>query len=92
MKLVYFSLQSLPWSQRTHLGYAATIFLSIMMGESYLILNGSILLLFISICLHHRAFYKRFENSMHRFNSSVHEKRANEILCEVIDFHNCVKR
>lgn len=81
----------LPWDQQSYAGYTATIGLSIMMGESYLILNGSILLLFIAICLHHRAFYNRFENSLHKFNCSNQETDSREILCEIIDFHNTVK-
>lgn len=47
---------SLPWNEETPLGYIAEIGFNIAIDQAYMISNGALLLLFISICLHHQAF------------------------------------
>lgn len=62
------------------------------MGDTYLAFNGLVLFLFISICLHHRAFYKRFEHSVRKLDQmeqNVDIVKRN--LREIIQFHNSVK-
>lgn len=57
-----------------------------------MITNGTILLLFIAMCLHHRAFYKMYAHSLRELDH-VDEKRNDRIvLCELIEFHGMAKR
>lgn len=55
--------KSLPWNQQTPFGCFWEIVYHIVVGEVYLFLNGTFLLFFVSLCLHHRAFYERFQFS-----------------------------
>lgn len=45
---------------------------------------------FVSICLHHRAFYQVFVYSVNKIGQSETSER--ELLCELIHFHTSVKR
>lgn len=48
----------------TYLGYFGEI-VAINLGcAAYVIASGAVLLLFISICFHHQAFFKIFEHSI----------------------------
>lgn len=85
-----FHFYSLPWNQQTLLGYFGEICFSILMGESFLLFN-SLILLFISISLHHQAFYKRFKHSLREIERPG-EKRNNErFLCELVRFHITIR-
>lgn len=81
---------SLPWNQNTPIGYITTMVYSISSSESYFLLNGSILLLFISMCLHHRAFYRRFEYSLDNLDNLNQKTNSNQEFSELIDFHNSI--
>lgn len=61
-----------------------------MIGTSYLIGNGVPLILFISMCLHHQAFYKMFQYSLEQFN--VSERKRNDEINDIIRFHVLTKR
>lgn len=54
-----------------------------------MIANGTILLLFISMCLHHRAFYKMMKNSIDKLNQKSNDEiRCDEkFLRDLIQFH-----
>lgn len=80
---------SLPWSQDHPLGYAGTMFFEIMVCLAYLTYVGVFLLLFISLCLIHRAFYRKFRHLMRKFDEDPEHKV--EKLCDVIRFHNTAK-
>lgn len=82
---------SLPWDQSTPHGYFADVLFCIASGECYLIINGTLLILFVSICWHHQAFYERFRHSVLELNYPRNKSNANEILCELIRFHTTVK-
>ena len=83
-------ISSLFWNENTPSGYAATILSHIAFGETYLFSNGTLLLLYISICWYHRAFYERFDDSIRELDPQQPEN-AKKILCELIDFHNSIK-
>lgn len=56
-------------------------------AETYFLVNGAFLILFISICFHHRAFYKIFESTIEQLgntNSSYNDKL---LLCQLVKFH-----
>lgn len=78
---------SLPWNQRTPAGYATDVCFVAGFSYEYFILNGVPLVLFISICLHHQAFYKMFKHSID--NSSQYDAK---LLCDLIRFHILVKK
>lgn len=82
---------SLPWNQDTVLGYLGEICFNIVTGEAYLA-STSIILFFISMCLHHRAFYHIFRHSVSKINHLDKKRTNKEILCEVIRFHISVKK
>lgn len=82
----------LPWNLQTPRGYIGEILFSIGVCEAYLAFNGTILLMFVSICWHHRAFYKIFQNSLQKFDESVEKQNPKKILSELVSFHNSAKR
>lgn len=80
----------MPWDTRTLVGYAGEITFHLITGALYLHFNGVVMLLFIAICLHHRAFYAMFCHSLQKFD---HEKNnPNQFLCQLIEFHILVKQ
>lgn len=90
---VFFTLIycSLPWDQETFLGYIGEMVVSMICMEGYLIDNGALLLLFISMCLHHQAFYRMFRNSLCKLNRPDKRRNDKEHLCNLIRFHISVK-
>lgn len=56
------AIHSLPRDKSTLFGYSMHVFFSVVCCEAYFIANGSLLVLFISICLYHQTFYKKFRN------------------------------
>lgn len=54
--------------------------------------NGAILLLFISLCLHHRGFYKVFRYSAFQLNTPDRNRNDEEHLRQMIHFHVSVKK
>lgn len=93
-KIMHFSS---PWDKTTMLGYFGEIVQTWIAAEIYLIVNGVALVLFISICIHHRAFYKIFKHSIHEWNScqknqNHDEDRGSIFVRDLIHFHILVKR
>lgn len=86
-----YSVFSLPWNQRTPLGYAMEMFFSVFNADFYFIVNGAFLLLFISICKHHEAFYKMFEHSLRKYDQNDTDRMDKKSLCDLIRFHILVK-
>lgn len=86
-KFSIWRIHSLPWDQRRPLGYFGEFALSSAVAQTYVLANGSYILLFISICRHHQAFSKMFK---HFAQSLIHsEKHPNDerILRDLIEFH-----
>lgn len=81
----------LPWNQTSALGYAQDLFVEVLIGEAYMIFNGSFLLLFISICLHHQAFYKIFQLAVRKLDFSDRNQSDETTMCQLIRFHILVK-
>lgn len=69
------------------MGYFAEIWFHIYYFEAYYI-SGSILLLFIAICLHHQAFYKIFQNKLQKLNHSDERDNSKKLVFQVIRFHS----
>lgn len=84
----YFLCYSFPWNQETYLGYFAEVLANEMFGTVYAIVNLTLLFLFVSICQHHRAFYKMMKSSIDNWcrlkNGNRHDE---EFICELIRFY-----
>lgn len=87
---VYF-LRSLPWDQQNAIGYFCKMVFDFLVGETYLIVNGGVLLLFVSISMHHRAFYNIFEHSLRQLGDPNRSRNDVELLRHLINFHILVK-
>lgn len=82
----------MPWNQQTALGCFSEIVFHILTAQSYLFLNGVFLVLFISLCLHHGAFYERFRYSMNKWNETGSYRNDRKSFCELMQFHILVKK
>lgn len=83
---------SLPWNQTTFGGYSAEMCVSVLFALGYQIPLGTILLFFISICVHHHAFYVIFENSIKKWNRRREKSLLDrKFICDLIRFHISVK-
>lgn len=85
-------LCSLPWDQSTPIGYFYKISFDTLVGVTYLVSNGALLVLFVSICLFHQAFSKMFEHSLRKLGESGGDHNDEELLCQLIQFHISVKK
>lgn len=87
------SPHSLPWDQRTPLGYFSELIFSYLYAASYLISNGTLFLLFISICLHHLAFYEIVQYSLDKLDQPDGNRNEQiKVFYDLIQFHILVKR
>lgn len=83
---------SLPWNQSTYLGYFAEMTFDAVNYESYLLVNGVILLFFMFMCYHHQAFYEIFKRSIAEIDccyDGINFSKKN--LCDFIEFHISIK-
>lgn len=83
---------SLFWNQKTPLGYFAEIIFDIIVGDAYLMTNGTFLLLLVSMCLVEQAFYQIFEHYLIELSYIGEKPKKINHLCALIRFHNTVKR
>lgn len=84
---------SLPWDQTTPVGYGSELILDLPIGFSCMVVNGVFLLLFVSICQHHQAFYKMFKYSINNSKRSDGANRCDaKFICDLIDFYNSVEK
>lgn len=80
---------SVPWNQRTLLGYLAESAFIVSFAETYFISNGAVAVPFLAICWHHQAFYQMFREKLNQLN--VESGNDKIVLCELIQFHTSVK-
>lgn len=71
------------------MGYWAEIVFNIAIDQAYLISNGALLLLFISICLHHQAFQKIIGYMATELNNNINTSENR--LAEIIRFQMEIK-
>lgn len=83
---------SLPWDQSTLFGYSLEICFNIFVSEAYLLVNGALLLQFISICLHHRTFQEIFQNEARKLDHRDKNRNDAEHLRNMICFHIAAKK
>lgn len=82
----------LPWNQNTLLGLCGEFGFGLLYGVTYCIVSWSFSLLFISICMHHMAFYEVFRYSIQKLNVPVKNRENAEFLRKIINFHRSIKR
>lgn len=61
----------------------------------FMLVNGTFLLLFIAICMHHQAFLKVFQQAIAKSNEAIGAGKSEcsaKILCKLVQFHLSVKR
>lgn len=91
MKKKNVSFQTVPfsfwWNQKTPIGYLYEICVLNMIAMAYLFCNASFLLLFISMSLHHNAFYHMFGHTISKLGKG--DNRT--VLLELIKFHSSIK-
>lgn len=78
---------SLPWNQSTPMGYVGELCFSIWVGFGYFFANGAFLLLFISMCLHHQAFYGMFRHLVEKLKRPKKNRCDAQFLCDLVRFY-----
>lgn len=82
----------LPWNNQTPFGYLAEICFVLVACASYIYVNGTMLLLFISIiCLHHKVFSEEFHLHLLKLNHPDGIPNHKAFLAKIIQFHNSTK-
>lgn len=77
-----------PWNQTTLSGYLAEDFYIFFWGGAFFVATGTVLLLFISICIYHTAFRKMFEHSIDKFNQNSSLRQYDEqFVFDLMRFH-----
>lgn len=83
---------SLPWNQSTPIGYSVEITLSISDPEFYMVSNGVFLLLFISLCQHHRAFYDIIEYTTRKIGKKESYQSNAYLFGDIVEIHTAAKK
>lgn len=91
IKFLPFNHSRMPWNQKTPLGYFFEIVASVFAGGSYFITTGALLVMFISICLHHQAFYQMFVHALDELDHLAKGPNVEKHLCELIRFHTSIR-
>lgn len=52
---------------------------------------GAVLLLFTSLCMHHRTFYTMFDQSVTKLFQPNHTRNKHEQICDLIRLHSTMK-
>lgn len=82
---------SLPWDQFTLLGYFTEMVFSFASGVAYLIIFGSMALLFVGVVLHFQAFYNIYEHWFSQLGTSNENQNDSILLCRLIKFNIMAK-
>lgn len=90
LKLVFY-FDSLLWNQKTPLGYFGYACFSLLTSNAFLFITGPILVLFISMYLHHEAFFKMFSHSLRQLNTPDKNVNDQNEIRKLLQFHNSLK-
>lgn len=82
---------SLPWNQSKIVGYVGELGFIIASCEVALSTNCITIILFISMCLHHCAFYKLFKHTIKEWNCCQQNQCSKTMICHLVRFHISVK-
>lgn len=81
----------LPWDATTPSGYFWEIFLSTVYIETYYTVNGPVLLIFVSICMHNQAFYEMFSHSVREMDDLRDARMEKMHIFYLVRFHVTIK-
>lgn len=81
----------LPWDSTTPSGYFWEIFLSTVYIETYYTVNGPVLLLFVSICMHNQAFYQMFSHAVREMDDLHDVRKEKAHIFYLVRFHVTIK-
>lgn len=82
---------STPWDQQSLLGYFGDVCFIELFSHMYLFVNGAFLLLFISLCVHHREFYEIVRYLALQLDHADTQRNDKKLLCQLIRFHASAK-
>ena len=77
---------SLPWDQTTLLGYFGELMVIIAILLAYFTPTNTLLILFISMCFYHRAFYEIFKHTIDQF-----ERQTDDDKCESKSINDLIR-
>lgn len=77
--------------QRTWIGHMCKLIYCCVTPTIFFLTAGSILLLFVAIGVHHRAFYEMFRHSVRKLSIPDESRNDEEFVCKLIRFHIDVK-
>lgn len=81
----------MPWNQTTFWGYFAEIGVDCFFAMSYLIANGTILIFYLSICIHLKEFYEIFKSSIEKWNTLNRNYDDFKFMADLIRFHASIR-
>lgn len=84
-------LNSVQWPQQTRSDYFIEIGITLVLGEAFMCLNGTLLLFFISMCLHHDAFNKMLQHFLRKLETPNSNHKNEKIRCNLLQFHVLTK-
>lgn len=87
----YLNCFSLPWNQTTLMGYSGEICVIISAGFASFAISGALLILFVSVSLHHQAFYKIFKYKLDAVDRCEENQCDEMFLRDLIRFHISAK-
>lgn len=82
---------SLPWNQNTLLGYFGESLFIMICGIWHIFAIGVMMLFYISMCIHHHAFYEMIRNSLDKWNQRDENENDVKFVCDQIRFHITIK-
>lgn len=77
----------MPWNQKTSLGYFVEICASFTVVESYMVVNGTFLVLFLSMCEQHQGFYRVAQHLLKGLDQVHNRKTVEMLLKKLIRIH-----
>lgn len=84
-------LNSVQWPQQTRSDYFIEIGFTLVFGEVSMCFNGTLMVFFISMCLHHDAFNKMLQHFLRKLGTPNSNHKNEKILCNLVRFHNLTK-
>lgn len=77
--------------ESAHKHWIFLICYDLVTAEVYVFSGAMFIILFVSLCYHHRAFFKIFQHSLHTFDRSDEARNDEILLFQLIRFHVTIK-
>ena len=87
----HFSARSLPWNEENLIGYIAETCLLLISLSVYLVTNGAILMLLISLTWILQSFSKIYRHTANKFKHPDEARNDEKTLCNLIDRQNMAR-